>query len=52
MFKKELIKSIENRLEFLLSHNKNYTKTQYYELYSVKEEFEQLKKIIETTEER
>ena len=52
MNKKELIKSIKNRLDFLLTHNKNYTKIQYYELDSIKEEFEQLEKLIETTEER
>lgn len=46
MTKKELIESIKNRLDFLLTHNKNYTKIQYYELDSIEEEFEQLAKII------
>lgn len=39
----EIIKEIENKLDFLLSHNKNYTKKQYYTIDEIKELIQELK---------
>lgn len=39
----EIIKDIENKLDFLLSHNKNYTKKQYYTIDEIKELIQELK---------
>ena len=33
----ELLKVLNDKLQFLLSHNKNYTKKQYYELQDIAE---------------
>lgn len=39
----EIIKDIKNKLNFLLSHNKNYTKKQYYTIEEIKELIQELK---------
>lgn len=39
----EIISEIENKLDFLLSHNKNYTKKQYYTIDDIKELIQELK---------
>ena len=39
----EIIKEIESKLDFLLSHNKNYTKKQYYTIDEIKELIQELK---------
>lgn len=40
---KTIIEDIENKLDFLLSHNKNYTKKQYYTIDDIKELIQKLK---------
>jgi len=40
---KTIIEDIENKLDFLLSHNKNYTKKQYYTIDNIKELIQKLK---------
>lgn len=40
---KTIIEDIENKLDFLLSHNKNYTKKQYYTIEDIKELIQKLK---------
>lgn len=39
----KIIKDIENKLDFLLSHNKSYTKKQYYTIDEIKELIQELK---------
>lgn len=40
---KNILQEIENKTDFLLSHNKNYTKKQYYTLQDIKDLLEKLK---------
>lgn len=40
---KATIENIENKIDFLLSHNKNYTKKQYYTIDNIKELIQKLK---------
>lgn len=40
---KTIIENIEKKLDFLLSHNKNYTKKQYYTIDDIKELMQKLK---------
>ena len=40
------IKTIEKELDYLLTHNKNYTQKQYYSLLEISEQLEKLKEEI------